>query len=430
MKILHGIAWYAPESWGGTEQYVSGLATSLARLGETSIVLARGAESAWREYEHQGTRVVRHPHWRAAQQRDELVEWFRSSSADVYHLHSWTPDAGIAEMAAARDAGLATVITVHIPAPVCARGTMMRWGHVACDGEIQERRCAACWMQSHGIAAPAALAIAAVSPRSAPPAILARTRMRHALSARSDMRSRRATLGELSRIADRVVAVCDWLHSALVLNGIPEERIALSRQAVEPAWIEALGAASRSIRDEFVIVCVGRWDPFKGQHVLVEALRHVRNSSVRVRFIAPAPSSPEAAAHRDRVVAMAQGDARVELCTPPGREALAAEFANANLLAVPSQWFETGPLVVLEAKAARLPVLGSNLGGIAELVRPDVHGWLVPPADVRAWARAIEAIADGRLVATRPIEPARTMDDVACEMRDLYDAVLHARTVA
>ena len=46
-------------------------------------------------------------------------------------------------------------------------------------------------------------------------------------------------------------------------------------------------------------------------------------------------------------------------------------MANFDLLAVPSQWMETGPIVVLEAHAVGTPVLGANLGGIAELV----HHW-------------------------------------------------------
>ena len=137
-------------------------------------------------------------------------------------------------------------------------------------------------------------------------------------------------------------------------------------------------------------------------------------------FVAPDAASPDAAAYRDRVIALAGGDSRIEYSSPESREALAAEYANADLLAVPSQWFETGPLVVLEAKAAGLPVLGSNLGGIAELVRPGVDGWLVPHAEARAWAGHIEDFARGTLQLSSSVEPLRTMNDVAKEMVGIY----------
>ena len=47
-----------------------------------------------------------------------------------------------------------------------------------------------------------------------------------------------------------------------------------------------------------------------------------------------------------------------------------------DALVVPSVWLETGPLVVLEAFAAGVPVIGSRLGGIAEMVRDGVDGLL------------------------------------------------------
>ncbi len=67
-----------------------------------------------------------------------------------------------------------------------------------------------------------------------------------------------------------------------------------------------------------------------------------------------------------------------------------------DVLAVPSQWLETGPLVVMEAFAAGVPVLGSNLGGIGELVTSGVDGLLVEPASIVAWRTALEALCRDR----------------------------------
>ena len=60
-----------------------------------------------------------------------------------------------------------------------------------------------------------------------------------------------------------------------------------------------------------------------------------------------------------------------------------------DLLAVPSRTFETGPLVVLEAFAAGVPVIGSNLGGVNELVRHEVNGLLVEPPALSGWVSAL-----------------------------------------
>jgi glycosyltransferase involved in cell wall biosynthesis len=94
-----------------------------------------------------------------------------------------------------------------------------------------------------------------------------------------------------------------------------------------------------------------------------------------------------------------------------------------DLIAVPSRWLETGPLVALEAFAAGVPVLGADLGGIAEIVRNGVDGVLVQSDDVNAWSAAILKLARNRALIEelkRNIRSPRTMDDVAHDMAALY----------
>jgi len=82
---------------------------------------------------------------------------------------------------------------------------------------------------------------------------------------------------------------------------------------------------------------------------------------------------------------------------------------------------------VLEAFAAGVPVLGSRLGGIAELVREDVDGILVEPASVAGWTAALRTLATepDRLARLRTgIRPPRTMTTAAAEMAALYRRLL------
>jgi glycosyltransferase involved in cell wall biosynthesis len=127
------------------------------------------------------------------------------------------------------------------------------------------------------------------------------------------------------------------------------------------------------------------------------------------------------------VMAIAARDSRIRIAEPLSREAVPEALAGFDILAIPSQWLETGPIVALEAQAMGIPVLGSNLGGIAELVRHGIDGWLVPAKDVQAWAEAIATLAkDTDLLAflRKGIQPVRTMDTVASEMVGLYKEIL------
>jgi len=93
---------------------------------------------------------------------------------------------------------------------------------------------------------------------------------------------------------------------------------------------------------------------------------------------------------------------------------------------VPSQWLETGPLVVLEAHAVGTPVLGSNLGGIAELVKHNVDGLLIPPHDIRAWTDALARLAmDANLLERlrQGIRPVRTIGTEAADTAALYRSI-------
>jgi glycosyltransferase involved in cell wall biosynthesis len=79
--------------------------------------------------------------------------------------------------------------------------------------------------------------------------------------------------------------------------------------------------------------------------------------------------------------------------------------------------------VVLEAFAAGIPVLGSDLGGIAELVEHEVDGLLVEPASPEAWGGALRRVLDDPDLLTRlrrGVRPPRRMGQVAEEMLAVY----------
>jgi len=68
-------------------------------------------------------------------------------------------------------------------------------------------------------------------------------------------------------------------------------------------------------------------------------------------------------------------------------------FPMIDILAVPS-WEEPFGIVLLEAMASGVPVVATNRGGPAEIMRSALHGVLVPPRDPAALASAIQSLAD------------------------------------
>jgi glycosyltransferase involved in cell wall biosynthesis len=119
----------------------------------------------------------------------------------------------------------------------------------------------------------------------------------------------------------------------------------------------------------------------------------------------------------------------LKLLTPVAPDKVVGVMSGYDMVAVPSRCLETGPLVVLEAFAAGVPVLGADLGGIAELVRSGIDGFLVPPDDATAWAAAIakfeenpHLVCEMRCRITTP----RSMEAVVDDMAAVYSAVTAA----
>lgn len=87
---------------------------------------------------------------------------------------------------------------------------------------------------------------------------------------------------------------------------------------------------------------------------------------------------------------------------PKRGEALAQAYKNTNVFVLPSTSnAESFGMVLLEAMASRRPVIGSNIGGIPQLIDNEKSGLLVPPKNPEALAHAIERILTDATLAER-----------------------------
>jgi glycosyltransferase involved in cell wall biosynthesis len=137
--------------------------------------------------------------------------------------------------------------------------------------------------------------------------------------------------------------------------------------------------------------------------------------------------------YRDELVALSAFDTRVRFQSPVASDRVVETLASYDATVVPSQWLETGPLIVLESFAAGTPVIGSNLGGIAELVSHDLDGWLVRHADVEAWALGLRRVATDRALLDRlraGVRAPRSTNDVARDMVAVYESIVSRRASA
>jgi glycosyltransferase involved in cell wall biosynthesis len=397
-------------------------------------VAAPAVDAVGRRYEHDGVPVYRYPleptpgisELRGAREPehfDLFKRWLERERPEIVHLHSLTRGCGVLHAQYAKALGLPLVITVHVPEFVCPRGTMMRWGTVPCDGQMRTYRCTTCSLHSHGVPRLAGWPLSVVSRCGGPWAMGVRGPIASALTAGARIARRHAGVRELFRLADRIVVVSQWLYAVLERNGVDSQKLALVRHGLPEDFLPGIEIGAKKTPTERLRVgYIGRMHPVKGLEVLVSAMRQVSPAvPVELHVYGPARGDEEQR-YLSAVRLVAGEDRRIVFHGEVTASNRVDVLRSLDVLAVPSLWLETGPLVVLEAFAAGVPVLGSDRGGIAELVTDGMSGRLVEAGNVPAWAQALSELGAqataGRWTWSLPrVRPSR---DVAEDMLEIY----------
>lgn len=451
MNVIQATSCFLPESHGGTETYVAELAQRLQHQNIRTIVVAPHDSDQSTQYQYSGISVFRYPvpAQPTEAQRREIVthdrfevfaDWLKQQSASIYHQHSYRFDCGLHHLRLAKQLGMATLVTLHLPEPLCLNQTVMYKGIEPCQGQIDEQRCGTCLGMSEKVPAWMARSLGQVPVAWGQTAKAALHQQRSprlrqlgtTLSTPALVSATRTRLQQLATVSDRIVVVCQWMYDALILNGIAPEKLILCPEA-SPIPAQPQLKRARPSNAPLRIGVLGRWHPIKGIHIVAEAV-HRLPPEVSVELIIHA--SLHGKHHRgseiqQQVMQLAQRDPRIQIRSVLPRPEIAQALAGFDLLAVPSQCQETGPLVVLEAFAVGTPILGANLGGIAELVNHDVQGWLLPFNNIEAWSDAITTLVQHPEILEqwqRSIGSVSTMDTVAGMMQRVYEQLLVERS--
>lgn len=440
MHIVQAVGWYFPERTGGTEVYVAALARRLQAGGHrVEIVSPEPGGAAPRQYLHDGIRVHRFP-IPARLSRDEaqgrrpipgaewFVRWIGELRPDVVHFHTLVPGLELGEVRAAKAAAGRVIATTHSSSlgHICARGTLMQWGETACDGIAATAKCAACDLQKRGLSKTAAQALSLVPPVFGEALRRLPGKSGSALGMSAAMRFNQARQEELVATVDRFVLLTATAADIVQRNGAPAGKLALNRLGIDRRGARKPPPSQRTTRRPVRIGYVGRFDEIKGVFDLARAVRSLdRATPVVVDLRGPADTD-ESRAVRAEVARLLEGDDRASLNAPLAPADVPGHLSALDVLCCPSLCLEGGPTVAIEAHAVGTPVIGTRIGGLAELVGDGINGRLVAPGDWRALAGVIADIAADpfgtvdrwRLALPEP----RTMDQVTADYLELYAA--------
>jgi glycosyltransferase involved in cell wall biosynthesis len=151
---------------------------------------------------------------------------------------------------------------------------------------------------------------------------------------------------------------------------------------------------SKVATGELVALLVARLVPTKGVEVALQAMAQLADRALRLRIVGEGDAAYEASL---RTLAKDLGvQHRVDFvgAVPPAK--LQLEYESADLLVLPS-WYEAFGIVLVQAMAAGLPCVASDVGGIPSVVRDGQSGLLFPIGDATALASALRQLEDTNL---------------------------------
>ena len=211
------------------------------------------------------------------------------------------------------------------------------------------------------------------------------------------------------RRARRVVTVTSAFLPELRAAGVPDNKVKIIRNAIQPDWLEQ-GPPSPApewsipLREAGarIILSIGRLSKEKAHADLIEAIAllqgQTRAENIHLVIVGEGHE-------RENLVVLARRFG-VEMTLPGQVKNVRPYFALGDVFVLPSH-SEGSPNVLIEAMAAGIPILSTAVGGVGDILDNEKEALLVPPANPQALAAALgrmlenQAMAAGLAVAAR-----------------------------
>jgi glycosyltransferase involved in cell wall biosynthesis len=468
MRILLVSHNYLPAHTAGTEVYTAQLAKKLAARGHSLCVFTTEKEISaehlsMRERVHDGIRVyelinnLHYDDFRQTWDEPRIDQRFAavldSFAPDVVHIqHLLYLSVGCVE--AARQRGIPVVFTLHDYWLQCARFGQRVHADTSICHTIDFARCGECLSSfkfgQSTLERRAGNALAGLRNATGVDLGKAAVRVSRLLQSRGSSdengppdEKRQALAAQLAEkvaqrdrdfrqrlvpLVEQFLSPSRFLRDQFIAWGLPAERITFLRTGID---LEHFQPQPRTRSDLLRVAFIGTLAPHKGPHILLDAWGRIEpalRARARLKLVGPALHNPEYV----RGLEQRADELGVELGGALSREDVAIELSKTDLLVMPSVWYENSPLVILEALAARTPLLVSDIGGMAELVEEGASGFRFAVGDAQALALRLSSLIADRSQLERLYrvdQPIKRVDDDAAQLEEVYfEALESART--
>lgn len=223
---------------------------------------------------------------------------------------------------------------------------------------------------------------------------------------------------------DLIVAPSQFLAKKLSVGGFPPEKIVALQNFLPDSAVREIDSVEPLCETEPYLLYFGRLSKEKGVAVLIEAYaryKRTANTPIRLKIVGTGPLEANLRALAKRL----EVSRYVDFVGFKSGFELRSIVKGAMFSIMPSVWYENMPYSVIESLASGTPVIGSNIGGIPELVIDGETGFLIEPGSVDGLANTIERAG------LTTVEMRASMSDYCrayvrdrCSQQNYYNAML------
>lgn len=441
MRVILVLNNYLPQSVGGTEMYSHHLSSALLQRGiDVNIVIPRYQENGHSEYEHEGVRV--YSYFEPSKSTREIILGLKQPeglknfiglikdlSPDIAHFHMISSGACITEhhLHEVKKLHIKTCLTVHLSHYTCLTENLLKNNQSPCDGKIRLFQCAQCYLVNKGYNRTISGLTSATS------FILSKALNFNNLIYKMPpmavcnlVNHQQRRLKRMNESLNAWITINRWYRDILETNGIPSKKIYTVLQGLIPMQEQVSINKNNPITEIKVLrlVFLGRISKIKGLHLLLKALAGIAKEHYVLDIYGPINTTDIYYQECQSYIKKYQVNANFKGSIP--RELVKSTLYSYDLMVLPSLFSEMAPLVIQEAKAVGLPVLGSNVPGITEQVKHGKTGFIFPFNDylkLRSQITDILVKPDSLATIKANITPPRNFEMVAEETLIVYNTI-------
>jgi glycosyltransferase involved in cell wall biosynthesis len=434
MKIIHVLNQFLPHQTAGTEVYVWALTKALQKDGnELKVLIPNYTSSKSENYNYDG--ILVHQYAEPTEVDRQLIMGFREPDGlsafkiflneekpDIIHFHELAGSNGIgmAHVREAKKTGAKIVMTFHLAGYTCATGTLMYKGSIPCDGKISISKCSACYLHKKGLknTADTLAGISTFLFRIGIDSSKLGNSLGTMLGTANIINRKQQNLNEIIHICHKVVCITDWYKNVLEKNNLERNKIKLIKQGL-PILVN-FGQIKSEKNKNLKLMYLGRITRIKGIEMLINVMQILKDENIELHIFGNSDGSNL----EEDLKKQTSKDLNIFWRGGVHQTCVIEEMSKFDLLCLCSNVSEMSPLVIQEARAAKLPVLASNVLGCVEQIEHDKNGLLFESNNKDSLLYQIKRVLSNRELLNQlkknQIE-SRSFATIAAEYSKLYE---------